>query len=310
MKFLLLLTVILAQSAFALDWTQSDSRDIYDLMYLPDEGTKFVSPSMNFLGYRTEKKRNNIKEAETENKGFALEFAGGYVFKKNMLAMLDFNYLFFSKTEYDNINVGDHEEDSKGLSDPTLSFKWRALEQADKKVNLDLIPFYVVKSGDRKAPSEDQDGNNKVGGQVYGFTLQVGKKYSKWQYNGFFKLSNYSKSDFDPNGTKGERNSYETGAQIQLTLAPKWFFSFLGSYTNTDAHKEKFDNGEYFQFPRVRQIRIQPEFFYYYDANFAPYFRWELLQAAYYKTVDETGATTEFGKTGYSKISIGARYQF
>lgn len=313
MKILVILTLILTQSAFsAVDWTKKDGRDIYDVMYLPQAKTWFIAPNINFLGYRVVKKVNNVKIAETENKGTSVEFVGGYSFRDDLSLTLDFNYLINSNTEYDNVALDDYEEDSKGLSDPTFQLKYRALDQKDHKVNLDFIPRVTFGTGDRDIPSATDDGNNKIGGLVYGLNTQAGVKFNKLQFMAFFNYTHFAESKLEPvRAKKGDRNSYEFGGQAQVTLNEKWFFSTLVSYTNLDSHKETFGTNEFIEFPRTRSIKVMPEFFYQYDANFAPFFRWELVQAARYTTTDENGAEdTEYGRVGYSKISIGARYQF
>lgn len=144
-------------------------RDIYDIMYLPNAGTAYGFTEANLIGgnFMSEDK------VKTERDGYQFTQTLGYAFSNRFSLQADVNWL---QTKVRT--SGDPSFDQEGLSDPTVTARYRLIDEAH---SLDLIADGLISTGDKETKSNG-DEDNKQGGAVYKIGAQYGLKSENFQW--------------------------------------------------------------------------------------------------------------------------------
>jgi hypothetical protein len=232
MKWLLFILTFCLLSHVALAATEDTTSSIYDLQYLPRKG----------IGYG----ESQFQTAETTSKqsSFAVQTNAttynqtvGYSFTNRILGIVNANYLFNSSTQVE----GSVPQRSNGFSDPTFGARVRLVEQKGQGFNFDIVPKITVPTGDGLIGTTNNNGNNKIGGGAAELDLNLGKKFTTFQFNGFINTIFNGKADVKDATTKAKTKSdsylkTSIGAQVLYNLSDIVFISAVGSYNYTQAY--------------------------------------------------------------------------
>ena len=165
MKFFLALAV-LATSATAF----SASRNIYDIMYLPNAGTTYGFTEGGYISGSV-KGKSGVTDADIS--AWGIEQTIGHSFSDRLSVQASINYINGTV----NPDTGS-STDQKGLSDPTFTGRFRLV---DSDLTVDIIGGLLVGLGDSKIKSNG-DMDNKQGGHALFAGAQVGKKTESMQW--------------------------------------------------------------------------------------------------------------------------------
>ncbi len=170
MKFLALIFSLMSLAAFA----QTRERNIYDLQYLPEKRVIFGTSDVSYSKYVFRRSQQNTK---TETSIFSQSF--GYSFTDDFSLTISANYL--TSTSRSDFDLGTISADTKlnfkGVSDPVIEGKYRL---QDNYFRVDLVSGLLVKSGDAELKGDEF--NNKIGGHIFNFGLDVGQKFELVQW--------------------------------------------------------------------------------------------------------------------------------
>lgn len=165
MKKLIAVAVLSATTAsFAAD------RAIYDVQYLPNAGTTYGQTEWGYTNRTIEGKSG---AGDIDAKGWGINQTVGHSLSDKLSLQLDINYL--------NATLdpdGGSKVDQKGLSDPTLTARYRLMDDAWR---LDLIGGVLVSLGDSKVKSNG-DTDNRQGGHAGFIGAQIGQKTEEMQW--------------------------------------------------------------------------------------------------------------------------------
>jgi hypothetical protein len=164
-KFLALTILVTTVSSYA-----STSREIYDLMYLPNAGTTYGFTT----GEYTTVERESDVLGDLELKGFRINQTFGHAFTDRLSLEGSINY-----TSLEADPDGEAKFDSaKGISDPSVQLKFRAI---DEQFRLDFIGGAVVSFMDRETERNGDTNNVQGGHSLYG-GAQIGVKADAFQW--------------------------------------------------------------------------------------------------------------------------------
>ena len=259
-KFASIVLLVSSLTAMAAD------RTIYDLMYLPNAGTVYGFSDFSLVDGRAEGEVIG-EDYDVNISGYNFEQTVGYSVTDTFSVQLDMNYAS-TKQKVDlndalnSFGNEDTEGKTKGLSDPSLTFKYRALEDG---LIIDVGAGVTVKTGDNEIDDEERD--NKQGGNSFLLAGQVGQKMESFQWAFISKFERYMKSTVD---TKGEgkvkddaHNEWTFGGEILNKLDENMFLrSTLGV-----AFSDGYDDDEDDKTPPVTQYVIGTEFQYLFSQN-------------------------------------------
>lgn len=165
MKFFLALAV-LATSATAF----SASRDIYDIMYLPQAGTNY---GFTEVGYLTGEVKGKSGAGDVDISGYGIDQTLGRSFSDRLSVQVDLNYV---DGEIDP--DGGSSTDQSGLSDPTFTGRFRVMDEGMK---LDILGGLLLSLGDSEIESNG-DIDNRQGGHALFAGAQLGQKMESMQW--------------------------------------------------------------------------------------------------------------------------------
>lgn len=176
------------------------SRDIYDIMYLPDAGTTFGFSEVNYVSGKIE---SNV---DTEFSGYDLTQVIGHSFTDRLSVQGELSY---NTTRFDPSPGNTY--DWTGLRDPKISARFRTM---DEKYRLDVFGGVVLGFGDQEIKA-NRDQNNVSGGPSFFFGSQVGEKKEnyQWALSGTFQHNLARDVNDKPRG-----QNYETDAHNEITL--------------------------------------------------------------------------------------------
>ena len=164
-KLAVLITLILSTGIEA-----ANDRDIYDLMYLPEAGTAYGS---TYLGFGQQKLEAQNSDNDFEVDGFQLSQTLGYALTDRFSLELDLDY---ADIEGDP-EVGEKYDAAKGLSDPSLTARFRTVDEAFR---WDLLGGALINFQDREI--DDGDRNNVQGGHSFFVGTELGTKTETVQW--------------------------------------------------------------------------------------------------------------------------------
>lgn len=171
----------------------ANDRDIYDLMYLPEAGTAY---GFTTFGFGQQKLEADDSSNDFEADGFQISQTLGYALTDRFSLSLDLDY---ADIEGDP-EVGDKYDAAKGLSDPTLTARFRTVDEAFR---WDLVGGVLVNFQDREI--DDGDRNNVQGGHSFLIGTELGTKTEnvQWLLGAFLVHNLEAETDVDVAGFDG-----------------------------------------------------------------------------------------------------------
>ena len=179
------------------------SREIQDLMYLPNAGTVYGFSDFNYVDIKI-----GGDDFTNDSDGFALTQTVGYAPTDRLSVQ---GTLGYTKSDSESKSGGTSEDsEAKGIRDPNVQVKFRAM---DEDFRLDLIGGAIISLGDSEI-DDDGDSNYYQGGHSLFAGAQIGKKtdYSQWAILAQLQHNMKSTTDEDSAG------KVKDDAHNQLTL--------------------------------------------------------------------------------------------
>jgi hypothetical protein len=218
MKFLLALAVF-AMSAVS---QAASTRDLYDIMYLPNAGTIYGTTDAYVVHGKYE--ANKVK---TDIDGTGFKQTLGY-------AIAD-SFLLSATMDSASIDTSPSAPllTRKGISDPTISGRYRFM---DDEYRLDFLADALLPTGDKEVNSNN-DMNNKVGGGVARVGAEFGKKSKdfQWSLSAFYTRNfqaTFGGLDLDAH------NAYMIRGDVLANVTDTSFIRSFLSAQVTDGYKD------------------------------------------------------------------------
>lgn len=164
-KIAALITLVLSTGIQA-----ANDSDIYDLMYLPKAGTAY---GFTTFGFGQQKREADNSDFDLEVDGFEISQTLGYALTDRFSLDLDINY----RDLEGDPEVGDKFDAAKGVSDPTLTARFRTV---DETFRWDLVGGAIINFVDREI--DDGDANNVQGGHSFFIGTELGTKTENVQW--------------------------------------------------------------------------------------------------------------------------------
>lgn len=161
-KFLALAVLATSTVSFAAE------RNIYDIMYLPNAGTGFGFTEFSYLSREIEADGGDLDVS-----GWGVSQTIGYSFTDRFSLNGSLNYI-----EGEQDPEGDSSVDISGISDPTFTGRYRAM---DEGMILDVIGAVYLGLNDNEW-DRDGDRDNKRGGSSLLIGAQLGKVMENFQW--------------------------------------------------------------------------------------------------------------------------------
>jgi hypothetical protein len=238
MKTFLALAVLATSAA-----SYSASRDLYDLMYLPNAGTTYGITELAYVKGEFEGKTAGFN-FDGDVKGYNFSQTVGHAFtdRLSLQATLDYTK---QDADTDVSGLGSQTGTTKGLSDPTISARFRVI---DEDFRLDILGGGVISLGDQETDTEtngDSEINNRSGGHSLFVGAQLGQKTESFQW------SFASILDYNLEGTvdvDGETEDFDSSKDLSF-LADALFkvaeSSFIRPFASVEFTEQvELDNGE------------------------------------------------------------------
>ena len=293
---------------------RDDSREIQDLMYFPEAKTFYGVSTLDITTGTAEFDTDSGSSGDFDLFERVITQQIGYSFSDRFLAFTEISHRA-SRLETMDDQGSDGLAATSGLTNPTIGAKWRALDQKLHDVNVDVIPFITIETGDAETPGSDGDGNNKEG-TSYGMEAQIGKKFIKDEFVTYVRLShttNYlaKNQTTDKKEEIGFTTSYELGGRYQRSLTDSLFLNASLGYLTYDSNKvyddetnafEKFDATKTYIFGLESIITPYP--------NLALALALELKKTKDYGSKTSGGNETDYEKFQEKTVTLWTRYQF
>jgi hypothetical protein len=221
MKFLLAICLI----AFATVAVASD-RAIYDLQYLPNAGTTY---GFSELGLSQGRVKVESFDYTVDYQAWVVKQTIGHAITDRLSISANAN---FTHVDSESDFAGTKSTDStKGISDPTISARFRAL---DESLRLDFTGDVTIGTGD--STTKGHETNNKQGGNSARFGAELGVKQDGLQLTGIAQLNHSAKSTSESDGTESKddaHNEFVFGGAALIKAAESSYLK--GSLTATFA---------------------------------------------------------------------------
>lgn len=216
MKVILALAV-LATSVTAL----ASSSDIYDIQYLPNAGTTYGFSTLDYFQGKIEPKGGS----DTKIKGPRFEQTIGHSFTDRLSVQASLNYL-----KYTSSTSGTSDTDTKGVSDPTVTARFRMIDEA---IRLDLVGGALIGVGDYKVKSNG-DANNLNGGSNLFIGAQVGEKRENLQWSFLAQMTRHLEATTKTSGSPTLKDDAHNELLLRADLLNKLAeMSYLRSHLST-----------------------------------------------------------------------------
>jgi hypothetical protein len=197
-----------ATASFAAD------RALYDLQYLPLAGTNY---GITQLGITKGSAEAELVDVDVDYSGWDVSQELGHSFSDNFLLSAKMNF-----THQDVAFENDGAYSVKGLSDPYITGRYRAMDEAFR---LDFISTLGLGIADSK--EDDSEYNNTQGGHQLSVGVEAGQKTEKFQYAGSLVINREFEAEHDPEVgsdiTDDAHNSYTLGVAGLLKVAETSF---------------------------------------------------------------------------------------
>lgn len=308
MKYLIAL-MLLAPITSQAELIQHNDRDIYDLIWLPRQGTVFGSTEVGFEDREYEIRGNGNPGKINEGERKLIQRLG-YSISDRFVLSFETDYLFRRKITF-TPNVGDDTvTEDKGLGDPALSARWRLMDQASSPFILDFVPRLSHSRGKFRAGTPSKEGNNESGRSIYGFRFEAGKKYTKLQWMTYLGYSQASKAKGEDEIERSSSSQIVSGIKI-LSPIESGFYAFGGlHYAREGAYELSDDQGFGIKYPTITKGTVEGGLTYTPYINFALSGSFQLGKISDHTRKDFTGAKVKYDNGSISVVSLLARYQF
>ncbi|MDD0853641.1 hypothetical protein HBN50_11050 [Halobacteriovorax sp. GB3] len=258
MKLLSWFILLISSVTYALDMTPNNTREIHDLMYLPESGTVFTEITFTSTHSDSDIEYVNQNLTSESKKMLETELQIGSSINDRFAWAIEVPYTLKeeSETEYGPASTQNGQKEiieNQGLQDINLKLKYRLKEQSTDKVNLDISLNVSPKTGDSEKGSTTKDGNAYRGGTDFGIGLEVGKKFKDFSLVGnvSFEHNGESESKLLSDESTTKVDSYNTlvlGVTAQLMPTENLFLNAgvgivnIGEYESlNDGTKTKYD---------------------------------------------------------------------
>lgn len=281
-------------------------RAVHDLMYLPEAYTFYTKASYDMLTEKSEFDAATDGDLRVETKTAIFDF--GYVLKENFSLEASVGYQGIT-TLQELDGAAETETRNKGITNPTLRFKWRALDQRTEEVSVDIIPYVSLKTGTAEEATANDDGN-AVTGNGYGVEVNVGKKTEAYQFMGIAKI-NHSMRHQSDDITYDPRTRYEIGGVYQKTLAKSLFGNVSLSRIHSIDYRDDNDTANTFErFSSRDAWSLGLEGLITPMKDLALSLGYKHFLPSDYSSKDNNGDKTKYENNRASAITMYARYQF
>lgn len=277
---------VLSSTAFG----ASRERAVYDLQYVPEKRVAYGFSELSYENYLILTSDTDIRIEESR-----FTQAIGYGFTDDFTMTLAANYLH-GRTGFDfEDSIKDHQS-NEGLSDPTISAKYRL---QDNYFRFDALMGLLVSSGDREQSGDEV--NNKVGGHRLNLGFNFGQKFElvQWSvlmayYRQFESTSEFSSGSFSQTTKRDPFNYYGLDISGLIFIDDKVILKgFINSILSDPTGRAVRST--------VGQVILGPELQFLLTENFL------LRTGVAYKTFQVTS------RDGYNQgflYTLGANYQF
>jgi hypothetical protein len=230
----------------------SDSK-IYDLMYLPKQGTNFGITELSIYKGLVEEKAQDY-DYKGDITGWNFQQAIGRSITDNLLISADINYLHqdtFSRYVYNDFSPTDEDGSSvKGVGDPSINGRLRIIES---EIQLDILGSVLFATGNKIYDGSLQ--NNKQGGNEVSLGAQAGIKMEDIQVSAGFGITRSLKStdedkDYKTKVKNDEHNSYLSEFSGLAKLTDETFLKVLAGCVFSDEYKDN-SNGKAASFTQL-----------------------------------------------------------
>lgn len=246
-KYLVILFLAYTSASYAFIQTNLDnSREVSDIMFLPEEGKFFSNISLERHSLESSTKylatQSNYYVNDVDTSSLSLEVGKVLAGDMSVAITIPFDLSEKYSTTYGPASTSDGEiekSEASGLNDIQLDFKWRALNQAIKEINLDVIIELSPKTGSAESGYSGKDGNGFRGGTDFEVGIEVGKKMQNFQFSGEFSIdfngSRESKDLEDNSITNSDSfTNINLSGTVQFDPNEQFFvnlgFSYLGGF--------------------------------------------------------------------------------
>lgn len=203
MKVFLALAVLATSAASY----AADNREIQDIMYLPNTGTTYGFSTVSFLNGEIES-----DAGDSEITGMSLNQTIGHSFTDRFSLQASLGY---NNTETDEDFTGGSKTEATGLTDPTISARFRTMDEAFR---WDVIGGATIGLGDSEIDS-DGDSNNFQGGSSLFAGTQFGGKSTSFQWAIAGILTHNMETTVDDDNAADEiKNDANNELQVRLDL--------------------------------------------------------------------------------------------
>lgn len=204
MKVLLALAV-LATSASAL---AADNREIFDIMYLPNTGTTYGISEFNLINGEAE-----VFNQDLELSGHRLSQTLGHSFTDRLSLAATLGYQNI-ETEIDGVNGS---SESSGLSDPTLTARFRAM---DESFRFDVLGGATLSIMDSEL-EDNGDSTTATGGSSLFVGSQVGGKSESFQWAVLGQLTHNFEAETDQDSQGDVKEDAHNELVLRLDILNK-----------------------------------------------------------------------------------------
>ena len=229
MKVLLALAVLTTSAVtFA-----AESREIQDIMYLPNAGTTYGFSTGEYISQKQTGKGNN---PDSSTKGYGLSQTLGHSITDRLSLQASLGYLSTQTNP-----EGSPRTDQKGISDPTVQARFRTV---DESFRWDIIGGATIGTGDRE---QDRSGNfnNLQGGSNLFVGTQIGGKSVDFQWAILGQVQRNMKATTKVSGgptvKDDEYNSLLIRADILNRLAERSFLRTFAAGNFAEDHDNNFN---------------------------------------------------------------------
>ncbi len=108
----------------------------------------------------------------------------GYGITDDLAVILADTYVPLSRRSVDPIGSPSFDRDRSGISDPSIEAIWRALDERDSPVLVDLSAHYSPNLVESQSADAAHEGSLGRGGQAAGFGVALGHEWTDWGVRG------------------------------------------------------------------------------------------------------------------------------
>lgn len=295
MKKFIALAILATTASHAAD------RNIYDIMYLPKAGTTYGFTDFSY----GEGEIKSDDDGDEDIDGYIISQIIGHSFTDRLSLNLSLNYANITSNPED----GKEHDFSKGISDPTLSARFRIMDEA---LQLDFLGGATISLADKEtdvnSTFDKSDYDNLQGGNSFFVGTQFGAKSEnfQWALTGLFTHKFKAENEYKVAGIgdftikEDAHNELNLRGDILIKLAEK---SFLRSFISVD-FVESFDDDQEpaNKFASMTTYTIGTQYQHLLSQDL-------LLKAGVdYATINARSGQVDDNKTW--TYTIGANYQF